>query len=204
MVLGATGSVGRVALEASRICGAGRIVAVARSADRLATLGELPTPWSPSTATISPAASARRGRPPTLVIDALWGAPAVAAMLAAVPGLASSTSGPRPDPTRRFGRRRCAASSSTSSATPTSVWPARCSSTATPVVDLVNDGHIPIDVDRFPLVSARPGRHGERPGQSRRVSATRRWQRRWSVILEDAYRPDAPRVAAAARTTLAR
>ena len=87
VVLGATGSVGRISLQAARIAGARRVVAVARSADRLAELGELA---DETVAIDGDDLSGRIGaactQPPTLVIDALWGSPAVAAMTAAAPG----------------------------------------------------------------------------------------------------------------------
>jgi NADPH2:quinone reductase len=87
VVLGATGSVGRIALQAAHIAGARQVVAVARSAERLAQLGGL------ADATVAIDGDDLSGRigaacaqPPTLVIDALWGAPAVAAMTSAAPG----------------------------------------------------------------------------------------------------------------------
>jgi NADPH2:quinone reductase len=87
VILGATGSVGRVALQAARISGAQRVVAVARSAARLDALGEL----ADATVTIDGDDLAGRiasaaGAAPTLVIDGLWGSSAVAAMTAAAPG----------------------------------------------------------------------------------------------------------------------
>jgi NADPH2:quinone reductase len=87
VILGATGSVGRVALQAARVSGARRVVAVARSAARLDALGEL----ADATVTIDGDDLAGRiasaaGAAPTLVIDGLWGSPAVAAMTAAAPG----------------------------------------------------------------------------------------------------------------------
>lgn len=87
VVLGATGTVGRVALQAARRCGVRRLVAIGRNAERLAELGEL----TDATVTIdgddlTGRIAAACGEPPTLVIDGVWGAPAVAAMGAAAPG----------------------------------------------------------------------------------------------------------------------
>ena len=89
LVLGATGTVGVVALQAARILGAGRVVAAGRSpeglerarqlgADEVVSLGEDDLAGA--------FADACGGDGPTLIVDPLWGAPAVAAARAAAPG----------------------------------------------------------------------------------------------------------------------
>ncbi len=87
LVLGATGNVGRVAVQAAKILGAGRVVAVGRNADRLARVREL---GADETVELGGddfrerLAAAVDGVAPTLVVDTLWGAPLEAA--AAVAG----------------------------------------------------------------------------------------------------------------------
>lgn len=89
LVLGATGSVGTVAVQAAKILGAGVVVAVGRDAKRLAELREL---GADSTVELGGddfrerLAAAVQAAPPTLVLDALWGAPFEAAAAVAAPG----------------------------------------------------------------------------------------------------------------------
>jgi NADPH2:quinone reductase len=89
LVLGATGTLGHVAVQAARILGASRVVGAGRrpegleraraaGADAVVTLGEpgdLPERLR----------VAFGGEGPTLVVDPLWGEPAVAAIEAAAP-----------------------------------------------------------------------------------------------------------------------
>ena len=89
LVLGATGTVGQVALQAARILGAGRVVAAGRAADRLRATRDLG-----ADATVSldeadlPAALRAACGPagPSLVIDPVWGGPLQAALEVAPPG----------------------------------------------------------------------------------------------------------------------
>jgi NADPH2:quinone reductase len=90
LVLGATGSVGLVAVQAAKLLGAGRVVAAGRSADgleralecgadatiRLDEAGDLVTAFK----------DAFGGAGPSYVFDPLWGDPAAAAVEAARPG----------------------------------------------------------------------------------------------------------------------
>jgi NADPH:quinone reductase-like Zn-dependent oxidoreductase len=89
LVLGATGAVGNVAVQAAKALGAGLVVAAARDGERLdrmrdrgadaivpLDLGEELT-WALKGAT--------RGGP-DVIVDPLWGPPALAAMKAATPG----------------------------------------------------------------------------------------------------------------------
>lgn len=90
LVLGASGVVGQIAVQAARLLGAGRVVAAARSEDGLRRATELG-----ADATVSLVGdpddlpdellSASDGRL-DVIIDPLWGAPAWAALRAASPG----------------------------------------------------------------------------------------------------------------------
>lgn len=75
VVLGASGTVGNIAVQASRLRGARRIVAVGRSAERLAQVERA----ADATVLIGDDLAARvleaAGGAPTVVIDMLWGAP---------------------------------------------------------------------------------------------------------------------------------
>jgi NADPH:quinone reductase-like Zn-dependent oxidoreductase len=84
-VLGATGQVGTVAVQAAKLLGAGRVVAVARAGERLERLRErgadavVELEGDDLTARLRGAA----GGDVDVTIDSLWGEPAVAAMGAA-------------------------------------------------------------------------------------------------------------------------
>jgi NADPH2:quinone reductase len=84
LVLAATGAVGSVAVQAAKLLGAERVVAVGRSAERLAVARELGADATVVLAGQQDLADefvrACGGRPPTLVFDPLWGPPAVAAI----------------------------------------------------------------------------------------------------------------------------
>lgn len=88
LVLGATGTVGSIAVQAARVLGAARVVAAGRDESRLRRAIELGADESvpldgDDLATRLKEASGGDG--PTLVIDALWGEPARAAVEAAAP-----------------------------------------------------------------------------------------------------------------------
>ena len=89
LVLGASGNVGSVAVQAAKILGAGRVVAVGRDAGRLARAREL---GADDTVELGGddfrerLAAAIDGAAPTLVLDALWGVPVEAAAAVAAPG----------------------------------------------------------------------------------------------------------------------
>jgi len=88
LVLGATGTVGLVAVQAAKLLGAERVVAAGRNPDRLQRAIELGADATVSLGEddLVGAFKDATGGGPTLIVDALWGAPAVAAMQAAVPG----------------------------------------------------------------------------------------------------------------------
>jgi NADPH2:quinone reductase len=89
LVLGATGTVGLVAVQAAKLLGAAHVVAAGRNAERLERAAELG-----ATATVSleqddlvgAFREAAGGDGPTYIVDALWGLPAAAATQAAAPG----------------------------------------------------------------------------------------------------------------------
>lgn len=89
LVLGATGSVGLVAVQTAKLLGAGRVVAVGRSGaglERAADHGADATLRLADDADLVAAfTEAFGGQGPEYVFDALWGEPAAAAVLAAVP-----------------------------------------------------------------------------------------------------------------------
>jgi NADPH:quinone reductase len=78
LVLGATGNVGSVAVQAAKLLGAGRLVAVGRDPDRLERSREL---GADAVVALGGGdfqqrlAAAVEGAPPALVLDLLWGLP---------------------------------------------------------------------------------------------------------------------------------
>jgi NADPH:quinone reductase len=88
LVLGATGTVGLAAVQAAKIIGAARIVAAGRRLEALqlaAERGADATVKLDSDDLPRALREAAGGDGPTVVIDPLWGAPAVAALEAAAP-----------------------------------------------------------------------------------------------------------------------
>jgi NADPH2:quinone reductase len=89
LVLGATGSVGLVAVQAAKLLGAGRVVAAGRSPaglERAAELGADATlRLDEQDDLVAAFKEAFDGAGPSYVFDPLWGAPAAAAVEAAVP-----------------------------------------------------------------------------------------------------------------------
>jgi NADPH2:quinone reductase len=89
LVLGATGSVGLVAVQSAKLLGAGRVVAVGRSAaglERAAEHGADATlQLDQHSDLVTAFKEAFGGVGPSYVFDALWGEPAAAAVLAAAP-----------------------------------------------------------------------------------------------------------------------
>ena len=95
LVLGATGTLGLIAVQAAKILGAGRVVAAGRRPEGLerasaqgadATV-QIDTFGTDAPQTLAAAlAEACGAEGPTLVIDPLWGEPFVAALEAAAPG----------------------------------------------------------------------------------------------------------------------
>jgi NADPH2:quinone reductase len=88
LVLGATGTVGLAATQAARVLGAARVVAAGRNAERLQRATELGADATVNLEErdlVSAFKKAAGGEGPTLIVDTLWGAPAVAAIQAAAP-----------------------------------------------------------------------------------------------------------------------
>jgi NADPH2:quinone reductase len=171
VVLGATGSVGRVALQAARIAGARHIVAVARSADRLAALGDL------ADATVAIDGDDLSGRigaactqPPTLVIDALWGAPAVAAMTAAAPGgrivhLGASTGPDTTVPSAPVRGKQLDILGYSNFALPRQAFVDGYRA----LVDAANEGRVTLPIERFALTDVAAAWDAARTGRSKAV-----------------------------------
>jgi NADPH2:quinone reductase len=89
LVLGATGAVGLVAVQAARLLGAGRIVAAGRSEEGLARALELGADAAVRLGEQDDADRLREacgGEGPSLIADPLWGEPLAAAAEAAAPG----------------------------------------------------------------------------------------------------------------------
>ena len=89
LVLGATGTVGSVAVQAAKLLGASRIVAVGRDSERLARSRELGADETVDLGEVADMEQAFRAAfpdgGPEVIIDPLWGPPALAAMAAAPP-----------------------------------------------------------------------------------------------------------------------
>ena len=89
LVLGATGTVGSIALQAARLLGAERVVAAGRDAEKLErarALGADATVQLEGPDLAERMRAACGGDGPTVVLDPLWGEPARAATDAAAPG----------------------------------------------------------------------------------------------------------------------
>jgi NADPH:quinone reductase len=88
LVLGATGSVGLVAVQAAKLLGAARVVAAGRSERGLARAVELGADGTvrlDSGDLVTAFKDAFGGEGPSYVFDPLWGAPVAAAVQAAIP-----------------------------------------------------------------------------------------------------------------------
>ena len=90
LVLGATGSVGLVAVQAAKLLGASRVVAAGRDANRLEKAVSLGADATVRIGVgddlVAAFREASEGDGPTYVFDALWGEPLAAAVQAAAPG----------------------------------------------------------------------------------------------------------------------
>ncbi len=87
LVLAASGALGSVAVQAARLLGAGRVVAADRSAERLSRIDSADaTVVLDDDADLAASLRAESSTGYDVIIDPLWGAPAVAAMGAAAHG----------------------------------------------------------------------------------------------------------------------
>ncbi len=114
LVLGATGTVGVVALQGARLLGAARVMAAGRrpeGLERARRLGADATVSLEEEDLVAAFREAFGGDGPSYVIDPLWGEPAVAAATAALPARASSTSASPPGSSPRSCRPTSGASS---------------------------------------------------------------------------------------------
>jgi NADPH2:quinone reductase len=106
LVLGATGTAGRIAVQAARLLGAGRVVAAGRDPEALARTLELGADATVRIGEAEDLAAALKeasgGDGPTLIVDALWGEPAAAAVEAAAPGARIVHLGQSAGPTATF------------------------------------------------------------------------------------------------------
>jgi NADPH2:quinone reductase len=91
LILGATGNVGRLAVQAARLLGAGRVVAVGRDAPALAACAAL---GADEVLHLDQVAEAG---PADVIVDYLWGAPVRAALQAAAVGVRVVQIGDRAD-----------------------------------------------------------------------------------------------------------
>jgi NADPH2:quinone reductase len=89
LVLGATGTVGLVAVQAAKLLGAGHVVAAGRNPERLERAAELGADATVSLAEddlVAAFKEAAGGAGPTHIVDTLWGEPVAAAIQAAAQG----------------------------------------------------------------------------------------------------------------------
>ncbi|HET6683934.1 MAG TPA: zinc-binding alcohol dehydrogenase family protein, partial [Gaiella sp.] len=90
LVLGATGSVGLVAVQAAKLLGASRVVAAGRDAERLEKTAALGADATVQLGAVDDLVTAFReasgGQGPNYVFDGLWSEPLAAALQAAAPG----------------------------------------------------------------------------------------------------------------------
>jgi len=89
LVLGATSTVGLVAVQAAKLLGAAHVVAAGRNPkrlDRAAELGADATVNIEQDDLVNAFKEAAGGNGPTYLVDTLWGTPAAAAIQAAAPG----------------------------------------------------------------------------------------------------------------------
>ena len=87
LVLGATGVVGRLAVQAARLLGAGTVIAAGRDADRLAELRGLGADVTVALDRDDLAGALRAAGGVDVIVDYLWGQPAATALTAGKPGV---------------------------------------------------------------------------------------------------------------------
>lgn len=87
LVLGATGVVGRLAVQAARLLGAGTVIAAGRDADRLAGLRALGADRTVALGQDDLAGALREAGGVDVIVDYLWGQPAATALTTGKPGV---------------------------------------------------------------------------------------------------------------------
>ncbi len=170
LVLGATGTVGQVALQAARILGAGRIVAAGRAADRLRATRDLGADATVSLGEADvPAALRAACGPdgPSLIIDPVWGEPLQAALEIAAPGarvvnLGQSAGSTATIPSAAVRGKQLELLGFSDFAVPRDVWRRQY----TALVDHAGAGRIHVALGRFPFtkVAAAWDRQRNGPG----------------------------------------
>jgi NADPH:quinone reductase-like Zn-dependent oxidoreductase len=158
LVLGATGSVGLVAVQAAKLLGAARVVAAGRSAaglERAAQVGADATIRLDEADDLEAAfKEAFGGEGPSYVFDPLWGEPAAAAVRAAVPRATVVNLGQSAGATAELASAAVRFKSlSILGHTNFAVPPDELAEHYRRLVTHVADGHIRFDVERVPLVS---------------------------------------------------
>jgi NADPH:quinone reductase len=155
LVLGATGTVGSIALQAAKVRGAARVVAAGRDRERLERAREL---GADAVVVLGEGDLAEAfktafdGEGPTVVIDPLWGDVVVAAAEAAAPGARIVHIGQSAGPTAALpsaavrGKQLTIQGHSNFGMTP---WDRRAAHLE--LLDEVTAGRITIDLERFPL-----------------------------------------------------
>jgi NADPH2:quinone reductase len=155
LILGATGTVGLIALQAAKLRGVARVVAAGRNRERLERAREL---GADDLVQLGDGDMAEKfkaafdGEGPTVVIDPLWGEPVVAAVQAAAPGARIVHIGQSAGPEATFpssavrGKQLRIIGHSNFALTP---WDRRGAHLE--LLEEVRAGRITIDVERFPL-----------------------------------------------------
>jgi NADPH:quinone reductase len=159
LVLGATGTVGRVAVQAAKLLGAARVVAVGRDPEGLAPAERLGADASVRLDETGDLVAAFKatfdGDGPSYVFDPLWGEPAAAAVEAAAPAARIVQLGQSAGPTAtltsaaiRF--KQLAILGHTNFAVPADDLTVQYRR----LVELAIEGDITVDIERVPLADA--------------------------------------------------
>jgi NADPH:quinone reductase len=158
LVLGATGTVGLVALQGARLLGAGRVVAAGRRPEALERALRLGADAVVSCEEPDLAAALREacgGDGPSLVVDPLWGEPVVAAAKAAAPGarivnIGQSAGPAAPLLSADVRGKQLNVLGYSNFATPREVF----NREYLRLVELAHSGEIEVEIERFPFEDA--------------------------------------------------
>jgi NADPH2:quinone reductase len=177
LVLGASGTVGLVAVQAARLLGASRIVAAGRDRSRLARAGELGADAVVELGDGDLEETFRGAFPdggPELVIDPLWGSPALAAMNIAGDGMrlvnlgqAAGAEVALPSATVRGKRLRIIGH------TVFSIPLDELAAAHTELLGHVRDGSLQLDVETTPLAEAPAAWERQKAGPHTKLVVTR-------------------------------
>lgn len=171
LVLGATGTAGRVAVQAARHCGAAKVVAAGRDRERLEKLGGLADAvvWL-GEEDLAGALSAACDGGATVIYDALFGPPLEAALAAAAPGArviqVGTSAGPTATlPSAAIRGKQLNLLGYSNLATPREV----VADAHQTMVQLARDGALLIDVKAVPLAEAASAWAGLQEGSVKHV-----------------------------------